>query len=90
MTPYLTCLFSLALLPQFVSEQLGHVGLQIFLLGAIHAGLGVLYLLGIGLAAGRASDWLATTSFGRWLDGIAGVFFLGLAVRLAVSGRPEN
>ncbi|MEM7428971.1 MAG: LysE family translocator, partial [Pseudomonadota bacterium] len=29
--------FYLALLPQFVSEALGHVGLQIFLLGAMHA-----------------------------------------------------
>ena len=82
--------FYLALLPQFVSAQLGHVGLQIFLLGAIHAGIGVIYLSAIGFAAGRASDWLATTSFGRWMDGIAGVFFLGLAVRLAVSGRPES
>lgn len=81
--------FYLALLPQFVSLELGHVGLQIFLLGCIHNILGLAFLLTVGLAAGRASDWLATTSFGRWMDGIAGLFFIGLAVRLAVSGRPD-
>lgn len=80
--------FYLALLPQFVSLELGAVGLQIFLLGCIHNILGLAFLLMVGLAAGRASDWLATTSFGRWMDGIAGLFFVGLAVRLAISGRP--
>ena len=82
--------FYLALLPQFVNPELGNVGLQIFLLGSIHNVIGLIFLLCVGLAAGRASDWLATTSFGRWMDGIAGVFFIGLAVRLAISGRPER
>lgn len=82
--------FYLALLPQFVSLDLGYVGLQIFLLGCIHNVLGLAFLLTVGLAAGKASDWLANTSFGRWMDGIAGLFFIGLAVRLAISGRPEH
>ncbi|MEM9590002.1 MAG: LysE family translocator [Pseudomonadota bacterium] len=82
--------FYLALLPQFVSVELGNVGLQIFLLGCIHNAIGIIYLICIGLAAGKASGWLARTSFGKWMDGIAGVFFIGLAVRLALSGRPEN
>ncbi|MEM9247150.1 MAG: LysE family translocator [Pseudomonadota bacterium] len=82
--------FYLALLPQFVRVELGHVGLQIFLLGCIHNVIGLLYLVCIGLAAGKASVWLAQTQFGRWMDGIAGVFFIGLAVRLAVSGRPDH
>ena len=81
--------FYLALLPQFVSLDLGHVGLQIFLLGCIHNVLGVAFLLAVGLAAGKAAGWLATTSFGRWMDGIAGLFFIGLAVRLAISGRAD-
>ncbi|MEM9477415.1 MAG: LysE family translocator [Pseudomonadota bacterium] len=82
--------FYLALLPQFVSVELGNVGMQIFLLGCIHNAIGIIYLICIGLAAGTASGWLARTSFGKWMDGIAGVFFIGLAVRLALSGRPEN
>lgn len=82
--------FYLALLPQFVSPELGNIGLQIFLLGCIHNLIGISFLVGIGLAAGRASSWLAQTNFGRWLDALAAVFFVGLAIRLVVSGRPEN
>ncbi len=82
--------FYLALLPQFINVELGNVGLQIFLLGCIHNVIGITFLISIGLAAGKASGWLARTSFGKWMDGIAGVFFLGLAVRLLVSGKPEQ
>jgi threonine/homoserine/homoserine lactone efflux protein len=82
--------FYLALLPQFVSVSLGHVGLQVFLLGCIHNAIGLTFLIVVGLAAGKASGWLARTSFGRWLDGIAGVFFIGLAARLALTGRPND
>jgi threonine/homoserine/homoserine lactone efflux protein len=82
--------FYLALLPQFVNVALGNVGLQIFLLGCIHNVIGIVFLLVVGFAAGRASGWLATTGAGRWLDGIAGLFFIGLALRLVVSGRPEH
>lgn len=80
--------FYLALLPQFVSLQLGQVGVQIFLLGAIHASIGLVYLVAIGCAAGRASRWLRTSGFARWLDAVAGAVFFGLAVRLALTGRP--
>ncbi|NKB61778.1 MAG: LysE family translocator [Gammaproteobacteria bacterium] len=76
--------FYFALLPQFVDTDLGQVGLQIFLLGCIHNVIGLVFLICIGLAAGRASGWLARTSMGRWLDGIAGVFFIGLAIRLVL------
>lgn len=82
--------FYLALLPQFVSVELGYVGLQVFLLGCIHNAIGLSFLIVVGLAAGKASCWIARTSLGRWLDGIAGVFFLGLAARLALTGRPNG
>lgn len=82
--------FYLALLPQFVSVDLGHVGLQVFLLGCIHNVIGLSFLISVGLAAGRASGWIAKTSLGRWLDGIAGVFFLGLAARLALTSSPND
>lgn len=82
--------FYLALLPQFVNVELGHVGLQVFLLGCIHNVIGLSFLIVVGLAAGKASGWIARTSVGRWLDGIAGVFFLGLAARLALTGRPNG
>lgn len=79
--------FYLALLPQFVNVSLGHVGLQMFLLGSIHNVIGTAFLICVGLAAGRASGWLVTTGVGRWLDAIAGVFFIGLALRLAFDRR---
>lgn len=82
--------FYLALLPQFINVELGNIGLQIFLLGCIHNAIGITFLIGIGLAAGKASGWLARTSFGKWMDGIAGIFFIGLAVRLLISGKPEH
>ena len=82
--------FYLALLPQFINVDLGHPGLQIFLLGGIHNLIGTTFLICIGLAAGKASGWLATTGFGKWMDAIAGVFFMGLALRLLVSGKPGN
>ncbi len=82
-------IFYLALLPQFVSLDLGHVGLQIFLLGCIHSIIGLVYLVVIGCAAGKASTWLRTSGFARWLDAVAGTVFLGLALRIALSGRPS-
>lgn len=82
--------FYLALLPQFINVELGNIGLQIFLLGCIHNIIGIIFLVCIGLAAGKASGWLAETSFGKWMDAIAGMFFLGLAVRLLISGNSEQ
>jgi threonine/homoserine/homoserine lactone efflux protein len=52
--------------------------------------IGITFLIGIGLVAGKASGWLARTRFGQWMDGLAGVFFLGLAIRLLVAGKPEQ
>ena len=82
--------FDLALLPQFVDDARGRVGLQIVLLGCIHNAIGTTFLVCIGLAAGRASSWLVRTGFGRWMDGIAGAVFVGLAVRLLLDGGPER
>lgn len=83
-------IFYLALLPQFVREELGHVGIQVFLLGCIHNVIGVSFLIVIGLAAGKASNWIGKTCLGRWLDGVAGVLFLGLAARLAFKDGPNG
>lgn len=83
-------LFFMAILPQFVDASRGRVGLQMFLLGFLGNAIGVLYLIGIGSLSGSARTLLARGTFGRWLDGVAGVFFIGLALRLAVTGRPQR
>ena len=77
--------FYLALLPQFVNVELGNVGLQIFLLGSIHNLIGLIFLIGIGMATGAAANWIGKTTMARWLDGLAGLFYLGLALRLFLS-----
>lgn len=80
-------IFYIALLPQFVNTDLGNVGVQIMLLGLIHTSIGLIYLLIIGTLIGNVAGWITKTRFGNYLDAIAGVFFIGLALRLALSGR---
>lgn len=82
--------FYLALLPQFAAPALGAVGLQIFLLGCIHAALATLWLSTVGIGSGAAAGWLVRRACARFLDGIAGTVFLGLALRLALGGRIER
>ncbi len=81
-------LFYLAFVPQFVAPALGHVALQIFLLGSILGGIGCLYLLGVAaLSAGAARRALSNARIRAVLDGVAGVLFLGFAVRLLLTDR---
>jgi threonine/homoserine/homoserine lactone efflux protein len=83
--------FFLAMLPQFVDPARGHVGLQLFLLGCIFNALEVVYLIGIGLLAGRASGWLlGRQAFRRVLDAVAGTLFVALGLRLALSARGSH
>ncbi|NYZ11367.1 LysE family translocator [Azospirillum sp. RWY-5-1] len=81
-------LFQLAFVPQFVAPALGHVALQIVLLGAIHAVLGGIYLSGIAAAAsGAARRALSSQTMRVVLDAVAGALFLGFALRLLLTQR---
>lgn len=81
-------LFQLAFVPQFIAPELGHVAVQIFVLGTILAGLGCAYLLGVAaLSAGAARRVLSNARVKAVLDGVAGVLFLGFAVRLLLTDR---
>jgi len=81
-------LFYLAFVPQFVAPMLGHVAVQTFVLGSILAGLGCVYLLGVAaLSAGAARRVLSNARVKAVLDGVAGVLFLGFAVRLLLTDR---
>lgn len=79
-------LFFLAFLPQFVDPGRAPAWLQMALLGPLVPLMGVpfygLLIAGADLAAARLS------AFSRWLDGVAGLLFLGLGLRLLVGGRP--
>ena len=79
-------LFILAFLPQFVDPELGNPAVQILLLGAIFnlGGTGVLLIVACSTsAAARALG--NSASFGRWLNRVSALVFVGLAVRLALT-----
>jgi len=78
-------LFYLAALPQFASgPNAPMIGL---LLLAIHAALGLIWLSFIAFAASRARAIVWDRALTRWLEGAIGVFFLGVAGRLAWTQR---
>jgi threonine/homoserine/homoserine lactone efflux protein len=77
--------FTIALLPQFVSPQLGHVWLQFAVLGAILVVFEFLVDGSVGVLAGRIGGLLRRRrAVRRGLDVTAGGIFIGLGVRLAV------
>jgi len=81
-------LFYLAFVPQFVAPERGMVAVQTFLLGLILAGMGCVYLAGVAaLSAGAARAVLTSRTMRVVLDGVAGVLFLGFAVRLLLTER---
>lgn len=82
--------FYIAVLPQFVNPALDAIGLQLFLLGCLHNLLGTIYLVAIGCGAGKVAGLIGSRNGRRWLDGIAGTFFVGIAVRLMLQERPSR
>ncbi len=81
-------LFNMAFLPQFVAPERGMVALQTFLLSLINTTMGCVYLAGVAvLSAGAARAFLTSRHTRTMLDGIAGVIFLGFALRLLLTER---
>jgi threonine/homoserine/homoserine lactone efflux protein len=80
--------FYVAFLPQFANPELGHVPLQIFLLGAIHNVIGTLWLIALAVASGRTAQAFARSPRVRaWLDGVAGTIYIALALRMFLLER---
>jgi threonine/homoserine/homoserine lactone efflux protein len=81
-------IFYVAFLPQFADVSLGHVPVQIFLLGCVHNVIGSLWLAGLATASGRMVQALARSARARaWLDGTAGAVYLLLAARIVFLER---
>jgi threonine/homoserine/homoserine lactone efflux protein len=79
-----------SILPQFVAPKLGHVPLQIVVLGLTVGGIALVTDSLWGLAAGTARNWLARSP--RRLaavGGTGGLITIGLGVRLAATGRHD-
>ncbi len=82
-------LFFLAFLPQFARAEAGGLSLQMVQLGVVFALQTTVVFGAIALAAGSVGRALARRpAAGAWLDRIAGLIFIGLAVRLALDGSP--
>ena len=80
--------FYVAFLPQFTNAALGHVPLQIFLLGLTHNIIGTVWLTGLALISGRAAESFARNKRIRtWLDGFSGTVYIALAVRMLLLER---
>ncbi len=78
-------LFMLALLPQFLHPERGHMAAQVLLLSLIQMSTGVLVNLPIILAAAHLARWLGARAPSRWrrLPGLLlGGLFAGLALDL--------
>lgn len=78
-------IFYLAVLPQFASgRNAPETGVMLI---AIHYAFAALWMPCIAFAASRARRVALNSSFVRWLEGALGVFFLGVAGRLALTQR---
>jgi threonine/homoserine/homoserine lactone efflux protein len=77
-------LFYLAALPQFAGTGANAPMIGIMLL-AIHAVFGLAWLSFIAFAASRARSIVWNSAVVRWLEGAVGVFFVGVAGRLALA-----
>ncbi|MGY4907670.1 LysE family translocator [Streptomyces sp. 900116325] len=79
-------IFYLAFLPQFVDPSLGHLPLQLFVLGLMLLTVGFVVDLAIVMVAGRIGLLLRRRPMvNRCLSKLAGTVYGFLAVRLAVS-----
>jgi RhtB (resistance to homoserine/threonine) family protein len=79
--------FFLALLPQFVRRDHGHVAGQFIVLGATVAVIGMAVGSLLTLAASRAHAWLRHDVVARWRERLTGSVLIGLSVRLAFTQR---
>ncbi|MFI5780752.1 LysE family translocator [Nocardia sp. NPDC051570] len=80
-------LFFLAFLPQFIDRGAGNVPLQIVIMGAVTALLGIASDVVYVLAAGSLGGWLrARPTFQRRQRYATGLIYLGLAAFAALAG----
>jgi threonine/homoserine/homoserine lactone efflux protein len=80
-------LFFLALLPQFVRPERGHVVLQFLALGLIVVVMGLSFGSALAVLAATVSARLREPGFARWQRRLTGTVLLGLGVRLALARR---
>lgn len=81
-------IFFLAFLPQFTDPVLGSMPLQLIILGGLFIMTSLLVFSSIAWTAGHLGDWLkASPTAQTVINRIAAMVFVGLALKLVVSGR---
>lgn len=83
-------LFFLAFLPQFILPAAPHKTLAFLVLGGWMVAQGALFLVALVLITARLRRLRGSPTLGRWLNGLGGVLFLGLAARLAWSSQEST
>lgn len=82
--------FFVAVLPQFVDRQAGHVSGQMLLLGAVFLTIAVLMDSSWALAAGTVRGWLARSPRRlEMIGGAGGLLMIGIGASLALTGRND-
>jgi threonine/homoserine/homoserine lactone efflux protein len=85
-----TTLFFLAVLPQFVTPERGHISLQLLTLGVVFLVLAVVNDGLYGVAAGSVRRWLdRSPRRAEAVGGTSGLLMIGLGLRLALTGRHD-
>ncbi len=83
-------LFFLAVLPQFVRPDAGHVSLQLLVLGLLFSATALVSDSLYGIAAGSVRGWLERSPKRvEAMGGAGAVVMVGLGVRLALTGRRD-
>lgn len=81
-------IFFLAFLPQFADPLRGPISFQLLLLGGLFILATILVFGGIALLAGTLGQWLNRSDrVQKALNKVAGIVFLGLALKLATTER---
>lgn len=81
-------IFFLAFLPQFADPSKGSMAIQMIVLGNVFIFATVIVFGGIALMAGVLGEWLSTSPKAQIImNRIAGVVFVGLAIKLIVTER---
>lgn len=82
-------LFFLAFLPQFIDADASHKTLSFLALGGWFVLQSALFLAALVLLTARLRHLgRGSATMGRWLNGLGGVLFLGLAAKLARTDLP--
>jgi threonine/homoserine/homoserine lactone efflux protein len=76
-------LFYLAALPQFVGNGPNAPLIGVALI-AVHYAIGAIWLSILAIGASKASGMAKNTTLWRWIDGVLGAAFIGLAGKIAL------